>query len=234
MRALSNIHFHLCDNFDERLKPIPAIKYRDWWEDNSATRDHARHCLPLSMANSLGYYILSPGTFEVSWNGDHESRAVINHIEKSSHYEVDDHAAYGSFTVQAKFIPVTEKEGDFVFVKGVPNERGAPYQCMEAAIEAWWNVGNFGLVFLLNQPGTFTVYMGQPIAQIFLIKGSAGTTGCEFHNGYPEEHQEWLAKRSRKDYIKDLDYMKGKKPSGCPVHSHITTWKQSSKFDEHN
>lgn len=224
------IRIHLDPSFDKNLAPKPAIRHRDWFEDNGATRDHARHCLPLAMANSLGYYILSPGTFRVKWNGDHTRRARIKPMEVSSHYEVDNHATFGGFTVQAKFIPVTEDPGDFVYVKGIPNERGAPYACMEAVIEAWWNVGHFGLVFILNQACDITIYMGQPIAQMFLYRGEAGAAGVEFADGYPEGHEHWKAKRNRPDYVKDLDYFKGRNSAGVEIPTHINTWKQAGKF----
>lgn len=225
-----NIKIHLADNFDRSLAPIPASKGRDWWDDNDRTRNHAKHCLPLAMANSLGYYILSPGTFLVRWDGNVHHDAVIEHIDKSSHYVVDTHAAFGSFTVQAMFIPVTEDVGDFIYVKGVANERCMPYTCMEACIEAWWNVGNFGLVYLCNQPGEFIIYKGQPIAQMFILHGASSTNDVEVIEGYPKAHYEWLAKRSRPDYRKDLDYFKGKKSSGEDVPSHLTNWKQAAKY----
>lgn len=226
----NRIRVHLHKDFDHDLIPIPAVRHREWWEDNRATQDHARHCLPLSMANSLGFYILSPGTFKVSWDGDQNRRAKIEHIERSSHYEVDNHAAFGSFTVQAKFIPVTDDPGDFVYVKGIPNLRGLPYSCMEAAIEAWWNVGNFGLVYLLNQPGEFTIHMGQPIAHMFLYHGVAGAATGEIFEGYPEGHDHWHAKRTRPGYQKDLDYMRGYNSAGVKIPTHITNWKDATKF----
>jgi hypothetical protein len=224
------IKLHLSNDYDETLAPIPASKLKDWWEDNQKTLNHAKHCLPLNMANSLGYYILSPGTFIVKWNGDTQGDCSIEHIDRSSHYEVDAHAAYGSFTVQAKFIPVTDDPGDFIFIKGVPNERGTPFSCMEAIIEAWWNVGFFGLVFILNQPGEFIIRKGQPIAQMFLYHGAAGYPDIETIRGYPQAHAHWLARRSRPDYRKDLDYMKGYDSHGSKINTHITTWRSSISF----
>lgn len=226
----NRIRLHLAPNYDTSLVPMPAKKLRDWWEDNNRTKDHAKHCLPLSMANSLGYYIRSPGSFLVKWNGDTNSPAKITAIEKSSHYEVDAHAAFGSFAVQAKFVPITDDPGDFVYIKGIPNERGMPYTCMEACIEAWWNVGHFGLVYMINQPGEFMIHMGQPIAQMFLYHGAAGASDMEFVNGYPTEHNAWAAKRSRPGYQKDFDYMRGLKYNGDKVHSHITNWRDATKF----
>lgn len=222
---INKIKICLSSDFDKTLAPIPAIKLRDWWDDNQRTKNHAKHCLPLQMANSLGYFILSPGTFMVKWNGDVHEPAVLTHIDKSSHYEVDTHAAFGSFTVQAKFIPVTDKPGEFVLIKGVANERACPYSCMEAAIEAWWNVGNFGLVFLLNQPGEFIIHKGQPIAQMFKFNQYDASADIELIDGYPLEHNGWLAKRSRPDYKKDLDYFSGRTYNGQKIDSHITSWR---------
>lgn len=224
------LRLHLAPGYDRNLAPVPAAKLRDWWEDNSRTQNHAKHCLPLQMANSLGYYILSPGTFMVKWDGDVHAPATITHIEKSSHYEVDAHAAFGSFVVQAKFIPVTEEPGDFVIIKGIPNERNSPYVCMEAAIEAWWSVGNFGLVFLLNQPGEFLIPTGKPIAQMFVYHGAEGAIVPELVDGNPPGHKEWLARRNRPGYTKDLDYFKGARATGQDVPSHITHWSQATKF----
>jgi hypothetical protein len=101
---------------------------------------------------------------------------------------------------------------------------------MEAAIEAWWNVGNFGLVYMLNQPGEFTIHMGQPIAHMFLYHGVAGAAVGEVYDGYPEGHDHWNARRSRKEYVKDLDYMKGTNSAGEKIPSHLTNWKDATKF----
>lgn len=222
----------LSDNFDKKLAPVRPERNRIWWEDNTATKDHARHCLPLAMANSLGYYILSPGTFIVKWDGNIHSRAIIEHIEKSTHYEVDNHAAFGSFTIQPQFIPVTTQRGEFVFIKGIPNERGLPYSCMEAVIEAWWSVGKFGLVFLLNQPGEFLINMGQPIAQMFVLSGVEASQEHLLIDGFPPGYDAWANRRNRKDYVKDLDYMKGFTATGEKVTSHITNWRDCSKLLE--
>lgn len=219
------LKLYLEEGYDTTLAPIRATRYRDWWEDNIATKNHARHCLPLAMANSLGYYILSPGTFIVKWDGDVHKRAVIEHIEKSSHYVVDDHAAFGSFTVQPKFIPRTEKSGEFVYIKAIPNERCIPYTCMEAVIEAWWNPSNFGLVYILNQPGEFLIQKGQPIAQMFVINNVSEYNDIEYISGYPEEYKQWAQKRHDKTYTKHLDYLKGLQPDGSKIPDHVTNWR---------
>jgi hypothetical protein len=46
---------------DGALSPEPGEARRDWWTANEA--QHAVHCLPLLMANRLGYVIRSPANF---------------------------------------------------------------------------------------------------------------------------------------------------------------------------
>jgi hypothetical protein len=212
------------------LAPIQASKLKNWWEDNPKTVNHAKHCQPLTMANSLGYYILSPGTFKIIWDGDIQSDCIIEHIDKSHHYEVDVHATFGGFVVQPKFVVMTDEPGDFIYIKNIPNERFPFFTCMEACIEAWWSVANFGLVFMLNRPGEFIVFKGQPIAQMFLYKGYGGAATLVNHDNMPPEYGAWLAKRSRPEYTKDLDYLNGRKYDLSDVPTHIGSWSKADRF----
>ena len=226
------MRLYLFHDFDRRLLPIAASKRRDWWEENDKTRNHAQHCLPLAMANSLGYYILSPLTFSVEWEGDFSQNATIKILEQTSHGAVDDHAAYGSFTVQPGFLPMTNAPGEFLFIKGIPNERALPYTCMEAVIEAWWNPATFGLVFLLNKPGIFHIHMGQPIAQMFAFRYEDNVAnGFELVDGTPPEYELWHSKRNRSDYRKDLDYLRGLHPDGRLETTHIHNWREIGRVN---
>jgi hypothetical protein len=177
------------------------------------------------MANSLGYVILSPGTFEVSWDGQANSNANIVITDIALHSQVDGHSAHGSFTVQPGFIPRTQQQEQFIYIKGIPNRR-APYTCMEALIEAWWNPARFGLVFLVNQAGSFVVRAGEPIAQMFVYEWHAGAAEFVVVQGYPSEHQQWEKRRYRPEYRRDLDYLRGRYPDGSCEAIHVTSWQQ--------
>ena len=110
------------------------------------------------------------------------------------------------------------------------SNQGFVIQGAAAKIEAWWSVANFGLVFMINQPGEFTIEKGHPIAQMFMYHGAAGAAIGELHHGHPEDHRQWLARRSRPDYVKDYDYLKGNDFSGDNIESHIANWKDAAKF----
>jgi hypothetical protein len=220
----SIITLYLLPGFDQELLPIRASRNKDWWQDNFKTRNHAQHCLPLAMANSLGYYILSPAHFTVSWDGDVQQDAHVQIPNGQLSGQVDNHAAFGSFTVQPGFIPMTSRVGDFVYIKGIANQRSQPFQCMEALIEAWWNPAPFGLVFLLNQPGTFTVEKGEPLAQMFIYRGDGGSATVHVVDGVPDEYESWRQKRYRVGYAKDLDYLRGRHPDGRSEPTHRSSW----------
>lgn len=212
------------------LVPIPARKAREWWQVDPRTRGHAHHCLPLTMANSLGYYILSPLDFRVRWDGGWGSDVSIE-VPGGLSAIVDNHSANASFTVQPGFIPRTEAPGDFIVVKSIANERGAWFTVMEAMIEAWWQPADFGIVCLLNRAGAFGVRRGEPIAQMHLFRAEAGFTELAISTESPEETRAWRTRRGRRDYRKDLDYFYGRHPDLRPEPTHLTSWRSRAETD---
>lgn len=206
------------------LVPVPAKKMRPWWQSDIGTRNHANHCLPLTMANSLGYFILSPGGFSVSWDGSWEHDADVMKLDPLEPFVVDNHSACATFTVQPGFIPATAAVGDFVHIRSVPNVRGAWFTVMEALIEAWWQPGEFGIVCMLNRPGTFTVERGEPIAQMSVYNAASGFATMRVDESLADETPAWQERRCRPEYRKDLDYLRGRHPDGREEPTHIRSW----------
>ena len=128
---MSEITIHL-NGLPPDLIPIPAPVQRPWWQEDRKTCGHAIHCLPLTMANSLGYLILSPDAFRVTWNGDWEEDV---HVESLGSAIVDNHSALATFTVQPGFLVRTQDAGDFILIKSIANMRGAWFTAMDALIE---------------------------------------------------------------------------------------------------
>lgn len=217
----SQIEIYLSENYDKNLLLKKPNIYLDWWEKDPKTKDHAKFCLPLLMANGIGYDILSPATFEIFWDGDESEQAIVNILEKSSHYPmVDNHSSGGSFTVQTHFIPKTE-EGYYTYIKGIPNIR-RPFSVMEGLIESWWNPAHFGIVCLCNHAGRFKVFKGEPIARLMLINQDVLKLKLNYkynHLDFPKR-KEYIEKKS-KQKGKTLDYFKGLYPNGDKVEHHI-------------
>jgi len=239
----SELTIHLMPNYDLSLAPIKGSKLREWWEKDNKTRNHAKFCLPITMASAVGYYLLSPATFEVTWDGDEESAAKVEIQDAASHAVISTHSANGSFTVQTQFVAKTKKPGDFIMVCDFINGYRKPYNFMGACVEGWWNNANFGLVAMLNQAGTFQIQKGEPLAHMFVLKAAGANAPLVISKELPPDHIEWNEKRCRhgkwKEWKqpeqedrpagrytgKDLDYLKGRKPDLTPVQDHILSWK---------
>lgn len=159
---------HQSATINEIVFPVKSNPYRGWYEKDGKTYNHAKYCLPLSMANSLGYILRSPSTFRVFWDGKENSDAKIEIIEnKKPTHKITTHSARGSFTIQYRFVFKTSDK-HFTYIKGIPNIR-TKFNVMEALIESWWFEGTFGVVCLLNQACDLVIKEGDPIAVVMLL-----------------------------------------------------------------
>jgi len=218
------INIHPLPGFTSDLMPIVPPPHKGWWQDNVKTRNHAQHCLPLAMANSLGYYILSPVTFSVEWNGDIQADAVVKTLTDTNGFiTADAHATHGGFTIQPGFIATTDVPGDFIMIKNLPNERFQFFTCMEALIEGWWSKARFGLVCLMTRPGKFLINRGDPVAQLCVYRQEAALHDIVMKD-MPPEYTQWEEKRKNTEYKKLFDYFKGLHPDGTPEPTHVQYW----------
>ena len=206
------------------LVPAPGAARPTWWAEDPRTEGHAEHCLPLLMANRLGYVVRSPGSFEVSWEGGWNDQATVTVLDDSD-ITVDAHSCGASFTLQPGFLASTTEVDAFLHVRPVANQRGVPFSAMEALIEAWWQPGEFGIVCLLHRPETFVVERGDPVAQISVYLAGGGAAELEVTDTLPMETDGWRARRYRPGYVKDLDYFRGRHPDGAFERSHRTSWR---------
>jgi Family of unknown function (DUF6065) len=215
------------------LTPVAASAFTGdaglgWWEQDPGTAGHARHCQPLAMANTLGWYILSPGEFTVRWDGG-DTAAVVE-SQDCDGLVVDSHSARGSFTLQPGFIPVTGTPGDFVLIKGCPNLRRPWFAVMEALIETWWQAAEFGLVCLLTHGGEFHVARGQPVAQMMIYRAEGGFASLSETDELPAFTEQWRTRRGRPEYRKDFDYVRGRYPDGTVEPTHLYNWDRVPQF----
>lgn len=211
-------------NYDLSLFPVPGVRLRHWWEEDSKTKNHARFCLPMLAANNYGFYILSPADIKIFWDGSLQRDVQVTVSNPSSHAEVTTHSAHACITIQTNFIPRTPPNV-FTYIKPIPNQR-LPIQPLEGMMETWWLVANFGLVCFVTQPGVHIISKGDPIAHMIFV-------GSNVHNYeiYPagdvsqlEGRQQFIDKRDKYSG-RQLDYLKGIKPDETIEPCHYAKFK---------
>lgn len=119
-------------SYIERLQPK-----RGWFTENFY------RCLPLTIANQLGYVIFAPYNFSVEWTGGDSQDDLIIHVDESS---VDDNdyskalvsvnSSFGSgiLTFYPRFM-IKTPENISTLVKQPPNLRKQGVTWMEGAVE---------------------------------------------------------------------------------------------------
>jgi hypothetical protein len=151
---------------------IPPNLKRKWMDD---TKGHAYRCIPLNVANTYGWTVLSPVGFSATWDGGSGAESIDITIidDKPDGFEdllaVSSHFGHGVITFNPDFIVRTSKNIS-LYVRGVPNSIPNGIQPLDAIVETDWLPFTFTYNFKFTKPGTATFSKGQPIFTFFPIE----------------------------------------------------------------
>lgn len=231
-----------------------ATPKRNWMD--SALNKNPYKCLPLSMANSWGWEILSSAKFTAEWNGGSSHNDVKITVHEGTNPPTT-HFGEGTLTWHTGYLFNTEHPYG-MYVNGIPNNPKPNVIPLTGIVETYWLPFTFTMNWRFTQPGSFTMEIGEPYCQIFPIDMTV------FDDLEPEIHSlednpelnktywEWNMSRydflskNRLGHIKNGEWQKNYfKGTGCPIHKtengekplHITkpninefVDKQTSKF----
>ena len=129
---------------------VPAARVRSWIEDDAR---HARHCLPLMMANQCGWMILNNQGFTALWRGEKEKDSLEVHydgFEPAFHA----HSAFGhgilSFLIPYLF---RTPPGINLLARGPSNWPRDGISPLEGLVETDWAVSTFTMNWKITRPG---------------------------------------------------------------------------------
>ncbi|MGE0191705.1 MAG: DUF6065 family protein [Planctomycetota bacterium] len=118
----------------------PAPHQRAWMD---ATVDaFAYRCLPLVMANQLGWEALSPVTFKATWNGGPEASDIAITFDGETSPFIDSHFGHGLLTFKTGYHFRTPP-GHNLWVKGPANRPKDGIAPLEGLVEADWGPFTF-------------------------------------------------------------------------------------------
>lgn len=136
------------------------------WMDDAVNKNPYR-CLPLSMANSWGWEILSSAKFTATWNGGVAASDVKIEVHEGSNAPIA-HFGEGTLTWHAGYVFSTPYPYG-MYMGGAPNNPKPNAIALSGIIETHWLPYTATMNWRFTQPGSFTMEIGEPYCQIFPV-----------------------------------------------------------------
>lgn len=140
---------------------VPGRSDRAWMD---ATRmRYAYRCLPLTIANSMGWELLAPHEVVAEWNGGPElADIVVDGLGAGDHSGFAmSHFGHGVLTFQTGYLFRTDP-GIALWARGVPNLPKDGIAPLDGIIETDWLSFGFTMNWMFTRPGVVRFEAGEP------------------------------------------------------------------------
>jgi hypothetical protein len=222
------------------LKLAPASPSREWM-DKYPSR-HAYRCLPMAIANTYGWELLSPCAFAIDWTGGLETSDITFRCLDSypflSHF-AESAFARGIATFHTGYVFRTDP-GWNLMVTGPLNNPKAGIVPLSGVVESDWLPYTFTMNWQLTRPGTVTFEKDEPFCLVYpILQKAFEETTPEILNladdlALKKEFEAWHDRRNEFRHRLDARdstalkegwqrfYFKGERPDGggaAPAHT---------------
>lgn len=147
---------------------------RDWM-DNTPLR-YAYRCLPVTMANQMGWWIRNPIGFTAYWSGETARGQVSFKFDRDSEVWsqfIDDHFGHGIITWNTPFLIRTKPIGSRLLVCGPTNVFKHGIQPLTALIESDWMTMSFTMNWKFTASNVMIRFeVGEPLFQAIPLVGN--------------------------------------------------------------
>ena len=143
----------------------PGTQKRVWMDE---TPDRfAKRCLPLLIANQMGWTILNPRSFTAIWNGHPTTDGIsIDTGSVTGRAPVDSHFGSGILTWRLPFLFRTPMNYQ-LWVKGPANDPKDAISPLEGIVETGWSMATFTMNWKFTRPHTPISFLeGEPFCTI--------------------------------------------------------------------
>jgi len=230
------------------LRPAPTTRaWMDRIPDN-----HAYRCLPLNIANTHGWEVLSPCAFTATWSGGVHARDIK--LTAQDGYAqlaqfVVSHFAFGIVTFHLGYLFQTEPGWD-LFASGSLNNIKDGIAPLTGVIETDWLPYPFTMNWQMTRPGTVRFEKDEPVCMLFPVPHAALET-VEPEIFDLGDNQELMAqtmawKERRDDFMKRFNakdpmtlkeawqrfYFIGKMPDGSSPPQHLHKLRLDAPLDK--
>lgn len=148
---------------------IAAPADRAWMD--ATDRRFAYRCIPLSIANAMGWELLSPARVTAEWNGGPELADMVVTVEDPAWGEgklASSHFGHGILTFQTGYLFRTEP-GIGVWARGTPNRPKDGIAPLDGITETDWLTFTFTMNWLFTRPGRVTFEPDEPFCFMTLV-----------------------------------------------------------------
>ena len=153
----------------------PGERRRDWMDNT--TEEFAYRCLPMNMANMLGWDVEAPCDIHATWDGGNSPAAVSVQADDPTYLGFGQSVfGNGVLTFSVGFL-VKTPEGVNMWVKGIPNETRRGITALEGLCETDWSPA----VFTMNWQFT------EPNVSVCFKKGDVVCRMVPYPRGYVEK-----------------------------------------------
>lgn len=232
-----------CYQIDPNPAPmVPGKPDRDWMD--AFSERHPYRCLPLVVANTTGWELLSPISFTAMWNGGARCEDLrLDPDGDTTKAELErwavSHFSGGVLTFHTGYLFRTEPGWD-IMVSGPPNSPKDGIAPLTGVVETFWLPFPFTMNWRFTRPGLVSFKKGEPFCFIMPTPHQA-IDACEpvlkRIEDEPEIYKDYLAwGESRTNFLDKLhardeetvksgwqrDYFTGRTPQGhVMTDSHI-------------
>lgn len=234
-KTLSFIAYHT--SVGEPPPLIPGPTRREWMQNTNES--FANRCLPLLLANQHGWFVLSPHTVHVQWDGSDSLAGVrIEHVAGPEPYLAMSHFGHGILTFSIPFLFRTPP-GYNLLVRGPANMPKDGVYPLEGIVETDWTTATFTMNWRLTRTHhKVTFDIGEPIAMLVPVRRAdldAFEPEIQGIHDDPEEARAFFKwRQSRAQFIDELplqgtqanrtawqkDYVRGRTPDGTVAREH--------------
>ena len=155
--------------YDRAPRMVTAPADRNWMD--MTDRRFAYRCLPLSIANAMGWVLLSPARVTAEWNGGPELEDLKVEVEDPNWGEnklASSHFGRGVLTFQTGYVFRTDP-GIAVWARGTPNLPKDGVSPLDGIIETDWLPFTFTMNWQLTRPGKVTFEKDEPFCFLTLM-----------------------------------------------------------------
>ena len=148
---------------------IPGRSGRSWMD--ATNQRYAYRCLPLTIANSMGWELLCPASVVAEWNGGSELEDITVQVEgvKKPDAIAQSHFGHGVLTFQTNYLFRTDP-GCALWVRGSPNSPKDGIAPLDGIVETDWLEFTFTMNWMFTRPGRVTFEKDEPFCFITPIR----------------------------------------------------------------